>query len=483
VRFCGVISRLGSLLLITGLMPAVARAQSDLTVRFDRELQQLHEQTATLANREVSPDQRALVDYGGYFTFSYLSLDDLNRNNHSLRQYDLVGYVDVNLDDAQEFFARGRLEWQEFSPGDAFDGRDHQFHPEIERAYYRVDFAKAISAYGGGAVDFDVALKGGRQLMYWANGLTLSQTLDGAIVDLSHGLFDVQLLTGETLANTVDIDSSRPHFDSNTHRGFYGAMVSMVAGTNKPFVYFLSQQDHNHDYMSRIGTGAESIFTHFKYNSNYLGLGSTGTIGDHLAYGAEVVYEGGTTLSNSYALPLAQVMQTPDNIQAFAGDFRLDYLLNDIRRTRVGAEMIFASGDDYRAHTTNIFGGAAPNTRDAAFNAFGQVQNGLAFSPNVSNLFIYRLGVSTFPLAQVSAFKQLQTGMDLFLFHKFSRFAPLDEGSNEQGYVGFEPDLFLNWQIKSDITLAMRYGAFFPGEALASNHIRQFFYTGVTFAF
>jgi hypothetical protein len=212
-------------------------------------------------------------------------------------------------------------------------------------------------------------------------------------------------------------------------------------------------------------------------------LGSTGTIGDHFAYGAEAVYEGGTTLSNSYTLPLAQVTQTPDNIQAFAGDFRLDYLLNDTRRTRVGAELIFASGDDYRTHTTNTFGGPAPNTRDAAFNAFGQVQNGLAFSPNISNLFIYRLGVSTFPLAQVSAFKQLQTGMDLFLFHKFSRFAPLDEGSNNQGYVGFEPDLFLNWQIKSDITLAMRYGAFFPGEALSSNRIRQFFYTGVTFAF
>jgi hypothetical protein len=31
--------------------------------------------------------------------------------------------------------------------------------------------------------------------------------------------------------------------------------------------------------------------------------------------------------------------------------------------------------------------------------------------------------------------------------------------------------------------LAMRYGAFFPGEALASNRIRQFFYAGVTFAF
>jgi hypothetical protein len=468
---------------LIALGPAVAFAQSDLSLRFDRELQQLHEQTAVLANPAVSADQRALFDYGGYATISYLSLDDLNRNNHSLRQYDLVGYLDLNIDDVQEFFARGRLEWQDFSPGDAFDGRDHQFHPEIERAYYRFDLAKAESAYAGKSIDNDVAIKAGRQLMYWANGLTLSQTLDGAIVDLSHGPFAVQMIGGITLANSVDIDSSRPNFDSNTHRGFYGAMVSAQVGTNKPYVYFLSQQDYNHDFVKSIGAGAKTLLTHFNYDSDYVGAGSTGNFGDHIAYGIETVFEGGTSLSNSYGPGLNQLVQTPDHIRAFAGDFRFDYLLNDTRRTRAGAEVIFASGDDARQQTTNTFGGAPPGRRDAAFNGFGQVQNGLAFSPNVSNLCIARVGVSTFPLAQTSTFRQLQNGLDLFFFQKFSRRAPLDEASSDHGYVGFEPDLFLNWQIKSDITLAMRYGAFFPGDAIVSNRIRQFFYTGVTFAF
>jgi hypothetical protein len=473
----------GAALLFFVVLPAISRGQSDLSLRFDRELQQLHEQTAVLANPAVPADQRALFDYGGYATVSYLSLDDLNRNNHSLRQYDLVGYLDLNFDDVQELFVRGRLEWQDFSPGDAFDGRDHQFHPEIERAYYRFDLAKAESAYYGKTIDNDVAIKAGRQLMYWANGLTISQTLDGGILDLSHGPFAVQVIGGVTLANEVDIDSSRPNFDSNTHRGFYGAMVSVQAGTNKPFAYFLSQQDYNHDFVKTIGAGADALLTHFNYNSNYLGAGSTGTSGDHLAYGIEAVFEGGSSLSNSYAPDLSQLQQTPDRIRAFAGDFRADYLLNDTRRTRAGAEVIFASGDDARDQTTNTFGGAPPHRVDAAFNAFGQVQNGLAFSPNVSNLYIARLGISTFPLATVSAFRQLQNGLDLFFFQKFSRRAPIDEASSDHGYVGFEPDLFLNWQIKSDITLAMRYGAFFPGDAVVSNRIRQFFYTGVTFAF
>jgi hypothetical protein len=467
------------------LAPVMLRAQltSDATARFNRDLEQIHRDTAVLANPAVPADQRALIDYGGYFTTSYLSLDDLNRNNHSLWQFDLVGYADVNIDNVQEFFVRGRLEWQEFSQGDAFDGRDHQFHADFERLWYSVDLAKALSAYRGVTPDYDIAVKGGRQLVYWADGLSLNQTLDGAIIDASWKQTHVQVLGGLTPANTIDIDSSRPLFDSNTHRGFYGAMLTQDIGTQKPFVYFISQQDYNHDYVAVLGTGANEIKTRFKYNSDYLGIGSTGTLGDHMTYGAEAVYESGTTLSNSFDDSLAPVHQTKNDIHAFAGDLRISYLLNDTRLTRLSAEGIFATGNDGRRNTTNTLGGSPPNSHDTAFNGFGQVQNGIAFSPNISNLFILRAGASTFPLRQISAFKQLQMGLDLYLYEKFAVSAPLDEPTRKSGYVGVEPDLFVNWQIKSDITLAMRYGIFFPGDALLSNNCRQFFYTGLTFAF
>ena len=406
-----------------------------------------------------------------------------SKNNHSLDQYDLVGYADLNIDQVQEAFVRGRLEWQEFSPGDAFDGRDHQFHALIERAYYRIDLGKALSAYRGVNTDTDLAIKGGRQFVYWGEGLSLSQTIDGAVVDVSHKDTTLEFLAGITPAYTVDIDPSRPHFDNNTHRGFYGAMLSQQVGSQKPFIYFVSQQDYNHDYVSITGASSDAIRTHFRYNSNYLGIGSKGTIGDHLAYGGEAIYESGHTLSNSFDNSLAPVPQTKDQIDAFAGDLRLDYLLNDVRKTRISAEGIFATGDDGRRQTTNTLGGAPPNTRDTSYNGFGQVQNGLAFSPNVSNLFILRVGASTFPLQRVGTFQQLQMGLDMFLYEKFAINAPLDEPTSGTGYVGVEPDLFLNWKIKSDVTLAMRYGVFFPGSAIIDNNKRQFFYTGITFAF
>ena len=462
----------------------IAAAQvNDATQRFDRELQQLHLDTAVLANPAVPADQRALLDYGGYATISYLSLDDLNRKNHVLDQYDLVGYADYNVDQVQEVFVRGRLEWQEFGVGDQFDGRQHQFHAEIERAYYRLDLGRALAAYNGITSDNDLALKGGRQFVYWGEGLALSQTLDGAVIDLSHKDTSLEFLAGITPANAVDIDPSRPHFDNNTHRGFYGAMLSQQIGSQKPFIYFFSQQDYNHDYQSITGAASDAIRTRFKYDSDYLAIGSKGTIGDHFTYGAEAVWETGTTLSNSYNNELAPVPQKKDDIQAFAGDLRVDYLLNDTRKTRISAEGIFATGDDGRRETTNTLGGAPPNTRDTAFNAFGQVQNGEAFSPNVSNLFILRVGASTFPLDHVGAFHRLQVGMDMFLYEKFAINAPLDEPTKATGYVGVEPDLFLNWQIASDVTLAVRYGVYFPGSAIVNNNTRQFFYTGITFAF
>ena len=44
--------------------------------------------------------------------------------------------------------------------------------------------------------------------------------------------------------------------------------------------------------------------------------------------------------------------------------------------------------------------------------------------------------------------------------------------------------LFRSWQITSDVTLALRYGIFFPGAAIVSDDKpRQFFGAGVTYAF
>lgn len=463
---------------------AIAQDQPRLE-RFNRQLDQIRRESDIEIPRTVPVGQRVLIDYGGYFTFDYLAVDDNVNDQHILRQYDTVLYARVNVDGVHEGFGRFRATYLDFHADDSFSGRGDEWDdPDFDRLYYRFDLQRAQRVYNGQVTDSNLIVQVGRDLVYWGNGLTLGTELDGTILTLSGGAATLDLIAGVTPVRTVDFDSSRPNFDYNTHRGFYGAMASVKVGEHRPYAYALAQQDYNHD----VTLDVPPTTTKFEYNSFYLGIGSSGALNDRLLYGAEAVFEGGNTLSNSYEVNppfISGVPQTTDTIRAFAFDARLDYLLADPRRTRLSAEFVYATGDDDRAaNTSTTFGGNAPGTRDKAFNAFGIINTGLAFAPAVSNIVIVRGGVSTFPINNIPAFRQLQVGADLFFYGKASQGAPIDEVSLDETYLGFEPDFFLNWQIVSDVTLALRYGVFVPSEdAFPSDKLRQYFSTSLTFAF
>lgn len=324
----------------------------------------------------------------------------------------------------QELFARGRIGYRDFNNHDNFDGRgDEPVDGDLDRGYYRLDVRRYNQAYGRnlfgvGDGDANITFQGGRDLVYWANGLVLAQVLDGVEVDLVKGPIDVQFIAGVTPVRSVDFDTSRPAFYYNTHRGFFGGMLSAQVGDARPFVYGLIQRDYNTDNTLSQGT----VNTRFSYNSYYLGVGAAGTIGDHLRYGFEAAYETGNGLSNSFVLSplggLEAIDQTRDTIIAMAGDAKVDYLVNDAHQTRYGLEVIVASGDSDRGSATNTFNGNRPGTKDNGFNAFGLLNTGLAFAPSVSNLLAVRVGASTFPLPEVSFFQHMQVGTDVFIFSK-----------------------------------------------------------------
>ena len=463
------------------LAPRPAGAQTELE-RFERQLEQIQRDTRLRVDQRVPAEQRTLFDYGGYLSLQYLSLDDQNGDNHGLRQYDLVGYAHLNLDGVHEFYGSVRGSYRDFNPGDRFNESEGSgWIGDVDRAYYRFDLQRYYQAYQGEKIDYNVTFTGGRQLVYWANGLTLSQVLDGALVDVDLGAVQLQFVAGLTPRRTVDFDSSRPHFDDNTFRGFYGATLSARVGQHKPYAYALFQQDYNHDYTSTLGTSE----TKFQYYSYYLGLGSSGTLTDKLIYGLEAVYEGGSTLSNSFSeTTFFPVDQTTDQISAWAADARLDYLCNDARHTRLSLETIFASGDSDRFNGSTTFGGNRPGTKDHSFNAFGLLNTGLAFTPLVSNIMAVRVGASTFPFPDSARLGRLQVGADFFAFGKMREDGGIDEVTNDGRYLGVEPDLYMNWQISSDVTFVLRYGVFFPnGDVIVNDDVRQFFYGGLTFAF
>lgn len=456
------------------------------------ELQKFELDTRYRANPDIPPGQRALIDYGAFLQFSYLSLDDSIGDNHGLRQYDFVPYVRLNFDGAQELFLRGRFGYRDFNDGDSFDGRgDERIDGDLDRGYYSFDLRRYNAAYNtnafgaGAGSDFNFTFKGGRDLAYWANGLVLGTTLDGINVNLQKGVLGLELIAGVTPVRTVDFDSSRPGFDYNTRRGFYGATLTTDLGDHQPYVYGLVQRDYNE--MDTLDLGL--IQTEYDYNSWYIGIGSTGQLTPNLRYGVELVYEGGSALSNSFeasgAGGLFPIDQTKEDIAAGAMDIRLDYFVNNPRQTRLSLELLAATGDRDRGSSTNTFNGNASGTDDNGFNAFGLINTGLALAPDPSNLLVLRLGAATMPLPQHGVFSRMQVGVDFFVLSKLQKDAPIDQiTSSEHRFLGVEPDLYLNWQITSDLTLALRYGLFFPSNAFGENDDpRQFFYGGLTFAF
>ena len=295
-------------------LASAASAQTELE-RFQRQLEQIQRDTRLRVDERIPATQRMVFDYGGYLSLNYLSLDDQNGSNRGLRQYDLVGYGRLNFDGVHEIYGSVRATWQDFNPGDSFDGEGDDFEFDVDRLYYKFDLRRYFAAYKGQQIDYNVTFTGGRQLIYWANGLALSQVLDAAVLELEAGPFEAQVLAGVTPRRTVDFDSARPDFDDHTHRAFYGAMLSARVGSHKPFVYALFQQDNNHDQSSTLGI----ISTQFQYYSYYLGAGSTGSLSDRLLYGVEFAYEGGSGKSNSFdTATFFPIDQTEEDIQAWA---------------------------------------------------------------------------------------------------------------------------------------------------------------------
>lgn len=456
--------------------------------RFERQLEQLRRETRLRARPEVPAAQRALIDFGGSVNFSFMAIDDIDQSTHILRQTSLIGYAEVNIDGVHQFFARGRTTYDDFNDGDAFDSHgDDWVEPTLDRAHYRLDLARAVEAYDGRPATFGLVVQGGRQLVYWASGLTLSTTIDGGVVSLSSGPLHLDVVGGITRDSVLDFDSSRPGFSSDTQRGFYGGMLGFqVTPRHRPFVYGLVQDDQNDDDRLVI----DGVTTRHSYESYYIGAGSTGSFGDRLAYSLELVYEGGEGLSNSMDPETGgQLVQTDEDIEAFAADARIDYLLTDANHSRLSGEVVIATGDSDRANASTTLGGNRSGTSDHGFNAFGLINTGLAFNPAVSNLVIVRLGASTFPIPGRSRLGRLQVGSNLFIYGKLNESGPIDEDtfadpSDDKTYLGVETDLFAIWQLTSDLAFTVRYGVFFPGTAIGTDHdSRHFFQSGVTLAF
>lgn len=472
--------------------PAIGQISDQQLRSVEDRLRALEEQFVLRANPALTVGERMTVDYGAVVNVSFLAIDDDAQNTRILRQTDGRLYGRVSVDGVHNFFGRLRFLYQDFDTGDSFRGDGDRFQNPIgDRYWYGFDYRRAVEAYEGRYTDWNFTLQVGLQYVSWASGLTYSDELYALRLTAEHSDYlQWEGLVGQTPNNfVVDFDSTRPDFDENTKRYLIGNKLTLLTfEEHRPYVYYLIQRDDNDTGFTNVVAGP--VFpTYLNYDSEYLGAGSTGQLLPKLFYEVEGVYQTGEGLSNSFVTGVGGVPvaapQTTEDIEAWALRSELRYLFYDDARTRLEFETLFASGDSDRTFdTSNTFGGNTPGTNDNAFNSFGFANTGLAFAAPLSNLAMFRLGASTYPLHNSEMFKELQVGIDFFMFNKLNSEAPIDEATKDLNHLGVEVDLFANWRVTSDLGVFVRYGVFAPGPAIiADKDERHYFFTGITYSF
>jgi hypothetical protein len=364
------------------------------------------------------------------------------------------------------------LSFVDFDPGDSYDGDDDDVEgPNLERGVYRFDLAKALGADGHPSPVVNMVATAGRDLVRFGDGLTLSTPLDHVMLRGISADWDVRILAGKTVGSSDDFDRSRTA--TRTRRNFLGGELRYVAPErHQPYVYLLWQCDRNREAF-------RPLLRSFDYDSFYLGVGSTGELGDGIRYAVEGVYESGADHGH-------HVLRSKQEIEAWAFRAELEYLVPVDRRARVSAEYLFASGDSGRFNSpTNTIGGNVGDRTDSGFIAFGYRDTGLSFAPRAANLHMARVGASFYPYPNRRELDRLQVGTDWYLFYKHHRDGAVSDPTADvrSGYLGWEMDCFLNWRVSSDVAWTARLGAFFPGRSFSDRAARTFALVGMTWSF
>jgi len=422
---------------------------------------------------QIDPEVREKdVDVGGWLNMAIFNYDDASaRIDRKMRQYELSGWASLNLQGVHKAYVRGLANYDDWS-----GLRHDESGTEVERAWYQFDLGKLLENQAGKAVPVGVRVKLGRDFMSIGTSLVLSTTMDMGKVEVTAGDWELMAFIGSTLRDSWNIDNSVVVANRQQRwlTGFEAAYLGF--SQHRPFVYYMHNDDNTDPAAGAPGQS-------YEYNSDYIGIGSTGTlIVSNLRYQVEGVAELGKTYSVGRT-------SGQDRIQAWAVDAMIEYLFVDCpTKPRVGFEYLFASGDSDRA-TSPIAtdGGNRAGTVDHGFGAFGFRDLGLALSPEISNIHVYAINASLFPLEHIEMFEKMEVGTKLFFYSRAHGSAPISDPTtnSEANSTGFEMDYFCNWRLTSDLALTVRYGVFYPGNAYdgGDKSGRQFLYSGLVFSF
>ncbi|MBI5864498.1 MAG: alginate export family protein [Planctomycetes bacterium] len=431
----------------------------------DRQLDEQRKQLAPL---------NSLVDWqwGGWFDYYIFHFDDGIQSQRVLQRPSMALWTRARIDDgAHEIFARMRLSYSYFNPGDEYDRQQDWVGPNLDRGWYEVDVGKAFRL-NNPSDPLQAKVRIGRQDFQLGTGYVLDQPLDAVVIRGKVYDFSITGLIGKSIASYPNIDRSDP-VDSHSNRCFFGVQAAYEGFENHvPFAYALWNND-------KTDERPNDPLQNYAYDTQYFGFGSRGTLVKNLNYWGEFAFEQGHSYGDGMFL-------RRDVVDAWGWDLGVEYLFESPTRPRLAAEYMFASGDADRVFSpTNAAGGNRGDDVDSSFVGFGYRDTGIAAGPALSNLHIWKFGGSLTPLETVQMFRDMEVGTNWLVYHKHhARGAISDPTAGDfEGFVGWEMDYFVNWRLASDLAWTIRWGMFFPGQTFDNRDERSFLFTGLTWSF
>ncbi len=467
---------------------AIEEAHKVRQMRLEQETQRALE-----LRREMA--QRFLWDWGGSERFMFLTYDDIDNDRISdkrrtMKSNNFYLWGNLNLDDIHNFYVRFHGEHIDWNQGDQYRSTENQFKFNLEEGFdeghYTLNIDRALESYLSYSIPVQMKLKAGRFRTYIGSQLAYVRKSNGIQLEGKSKWVDFKVFGVRNLIDEENIDFSVPGFRSS-RRFFYGAELKYT-GLKKhiPYVFALIQEDDS-------GENIEDPDQDYEYDSRYYGIGSRGEIIKSLYYQVEGILEDGKSFPEAATEGIA-----PDNVQidAWAFDASLHYVYNILTHPTFSAEYAFGSGDSDR--TERPTDGADPSanrvvttvpgneegTTDRNFLNFGYIDTGLSMAPRISNLQMFKFGLSLTPTEYIGN-RSVNVSVDFFIFRKDKKKAAISDSRADraQRSLGKEFDVNVSWQIFSDLAASINYGRFYPSNAYSDKDAKDFLMFTMSYQF
>ena len=410
-----------------------------------------------------------LFQYGASSSVTYTGGDNGSDRNSAVQDaqdhnydYEMKPFITVqSADRKSKFYTRGTTKYTETKKSSVGAGtRGNNFiQPTVEMMYWEKSFE-------GKTPGVKSKLTIGRQFVQVGRGIAFAQTADGFLHEMTglaknKGEFKWFALRQNPSDDQTDASASG---SGNTHRWFWGLRGKyQVHPKAKMSLYYVGTKDDN------VENDPTSALQKHKFEPSYYGAVSEGRITKDLQYWSEYIYERGKTYSNGAVVASQKV-----NIAASALVTGLKYYFGGDLAPTAFSEYITATGDpDALTSSNSTKGGSAAGTNDSRFNPFGGVSLGLALSPTMTNMKVYKFGGSIKPFGRSpnKLVQEMSLQPEYYVFRR--RTGNLGSAGNDgvipgtatTNRIGDELDFSVSWRLMSDVTYQLKYGHFSPGSA------------------